>query len=151
MTWGMQGLRGCQVCWSNDRSQHGAEKCSSSSLVHPGFWDQPGEQLFYRGSEENCFGESSYKLAQNRSSELKIKHYSWTQVQFVFTPGSLFNMKCNQLQFLQHHFKLHYEEFDPKPTKNFISIRMLHRKSLYHCVLLAMLTGATGIGRNYCF
>lgn len=83
------------------------------------------EQLFHRGSEENCFGERSYNLVQNRWNELKIKHYLWPHVQFEFTPGSLLNSECNQRQFLQHYFKLHYEEFDPKSTKNCISTRML--------------------------
>lgn len=151
MTWCTRGLRRCQVCWGNDRSQHGAGNCRSKSLIHTGFWEQPGEQLLYWGSEETCLGKSSNKLAQNRWSELKIKHYSRTQVQFVFTPGSLFNRKMESTQFLQQYFKLHYDEFDPKSTKNCISIKMLCRKSLYHCVLFAMLTGATSIGEIIAF
>lgn len=146
-----RGLRECQVCWGNDRSQRGAENCSSSSLIHTVFWEQPGEQLLHQDSEENCFGESSYKLARNRWSELKIKHYSLSQVNLCLLLALYLIVKCHRLQFLQHHFKLYHEDFDPRSTKNNIHIRMLCRKSLYHCVLVAMLTGATGIGRNYCF
>lgn len=130
---------------------HRVENYSWSSLVHTTCWEQPVEQLLHRGSEENCFGETPYKLVQNKRSELKIKHYLWPQVQFKFTPGSLFNSECNQRQCLQHCFKLHYEEFDPKSAKICISTRMLHTKSSSRYVLFAALTGATGIGRNCCF
>lgn len=78
----------CKFSWDNDISLYKVENYSCSSLIHAIFWEQSVEQLLHHGSEQNCSGESTYKLIQNRWSKLKIKHYLWQQVQFELGPGS---------------------------------------------------------------
>lgn len=83
---------------------------------------------------------------------IKIKHYLWHQVQFEFTLGSLFDSECHNLQFLQHHFKLHYEEFDLNLPK-FLSVEECYIQSLHPTTFclqypLGQLTsGETAAGR----